>query len=219
MFHYDDYTQGLHKHSFQYWTPLIGLFTGARENEICQLYVDDIRQDAESGIWIIDFNENEPERTQKSLKRPYHARPFPIHKRLRDLGILEFAAYQRQRGEDRLFPELPYRGKNKYADKMQRWFNRTYQKGCGLTGRTSFHSLRHTTINHLKKQIKLDTNSFVYYIGQSETGTESDKRYVKPLTLPEFEKVYRKLTFDSIDFSKIRPWKAQAFHREQTRPR
>jgi hypothetical protein len=97
---------------------------------------------------------------------------------------------------------------------MQRWYNTTYEKKCGLTGRTSFHSLRHTTINYLKRQFKLDTNSFVRWVGQTESGTESDRRYVKPLTLHEFEKVYRKLTFDCIDFSKLRSWKAQAFYRE-----
>lgn len=214
LFNSDDYSQGLHKYSFQYWVPLIGLFTGARENEICQLYTSDIRQDEETGIWIIDFNENEPEKTRKSLKRPFHARAFPIHKQLTALGILDFVGHQRQRGEERLFSELPYRMKNKYADKMQRWYNTTYERKCGLTGHTSFHSLRHTTINYLKKQTKLDTNSFVYWIGQSESGTESDRRYVKPLTLPEFQKAYRKLTFECIDFSKVRHWKAQTFHRK-----
>lgn len=102
---------------------------------------------------------------------------------------------------------------------MQRWYNTTYEKKCGLTGPTSFHSLRHTTINYLKKQIGLDTNSFVHYIGQTEKGTESDRRYIKPLTLPEFEKAYRKLTFGCIDFAKVRPWRAQVIHRGQTRAR
>lgn len=74
LFNSEDYTQGLHKYPFQYWVPLIGLFTGARENEICQLFTSDIRQDEETGIWVIDFNENEPEKTRKSLKRPFHAR-------------------------------------------------------------------------------------------------------------------------------------------------
>lgn len=216
LFNSDDYTQGLHRHSFQYWVPLIGLFTGARENEICQLFTSDIRQEEETGIWVFDFNENEPEKTRKSLKRPFHARTFPIHKQLIALGILEFADYQRKRGEQRLFPELPYHDKNKYANKMQRWYNTTYEKKCGLTGRTSFHSLRHTTINYLKKQLKLDTNSFVDWIGQTASGTESDRRYVKRLTLQEFHKIYRKLAFDCIDFSNLRSWRAQAFHREAT---
>lgn len=102
---------------------------------------------------------------------------------------------------------------------MQRWFNNTYEKKCGLIGRTSFHSLRHTAINYLKKQGRMDTNSFVHYIGQTESGTESDRRYIKPLPLPEFQKAYRRLAFECIDFSKVRPWKAQAFHRRTAHAR
>ena len=219
LFNSDDYTQGLHTHSFQYWVPLIGLFSGARANEICQIFTDDVRQDEETRTWVIDFNENDPDRTRKSLKRPSHGRIFPIHRQLIALGILEFADYRRQRGEERLFPELPYRNKNKYADKLQRWYNVTYEKQCGLSGRTSFHSLRHTTINYFKRQLKLDTNAFVHYIGQSESGTESDRRYIKPLELDKFNDVYRMLKFKCIDFSRIRPWKAQAFYRRQTRTR
>ena len=35
-----------HYRAFHYWLPLIGFFTGARINELCQLYLDDIKQDA-----------------------------------------------------------------------------------------------------------------------------------------------------------------------------
>lgn len=117
LFNSDDYNQGLHKHPFQHWVPLIGLFTGARANEICQLFTSDIRKDGETGIWVFDFNENEPEKTRKSLKQAFHARTFPIHKQLIALDILDFADCQRKRGEQRLFPELPCRNKNKYAVK------------------------------------------------------------------------------------------------------
>ena len=29
---------------FRYWVPLIGVFTGMRENEICSLYLDNVRE-------------------------------------------------------------------------------------------------------------------------------------------------------------------------------
>ena len=37
-----------------YWVPLLGLYTGARLNEICQLYVNDIKEIDK--IWCIDIN-------------------------------------------------------------------------------------------------------------------------------------------------------------------
>ena len=39
-----------------YWIPLVGLYQGMREEEICQLEKQDIRQVA-PGIWIIDVTD------------------------------------------------------------------------------------------------------------------------------------------------------------------
>lgn len=40
----------------EYWLPLIGLYTGARVNEICQLNLQvDMRE--KGGIWFFDFTE------------------------------------------------------------------------------------------------------------------------------------------------------------------
>lgn len=37
----------------RYWIPLLGLFTGARLNELCQLHVGDVIK--EDGIWCLDI--------------------------------------------------------------------------------------------------------------------------------------------------------------------
>lgn len=55
LFSTPDFTHRSFKHSYQYWTPLIGLFTGCRLEEICQFHLADIRQEA--GIWIFDIND------------------------------------------------------------------------------------------------------------------------------------------------------------------
>jgi len=212
LFNSDSYTKALHRHSFQFWVPLIGLFTGARENEICQLFVEDVCQDEDTGIWVFDFNEKNSEKTKKSLKSHKHARRFPVHPKLVKLGFLVFVAQRKKSRTPRLFPELPYRA-NKYGDKLQRWFNNTYRKQCRIsTPKTSFHSLRHTLINRLRKQLKLQSNEFAHYIGHSPSGNETDQRYTKPLTLKEFERRYRRLKFDHcINFGTIRRWRSQQF--------
>jgi hypothetical protein len=102
------------------------LFTGARENEICQLHLLDIYQHEETGIWVFDINEDESQTTKKSVKKGEHARFVPIHPKLIDLGLLDFVEALKQHNGVRLFEDLPYRGKNKYADKFQRWYNTTY---------------------------------------------------------------------------------------------
>ena len=40
----------------RYWIPLIALFTGCRLNEICQLYLNDIRCD--NGQYYFDINDD-----------------------------------------------------------------------------------------------------------------------------------------------------------------
>ena len=60
---------------YYYWLPLIGIYQGARINEICQLYLDDISQD-EDGTWGIDINEN---REDQRLKNKASRRCIPVH--------------------------------------------------------------------------------------------------------------------------------------------
>lgn len=115
--------------------PLIGLFKGARQNEICQLYISDVYQEESSGIWVFDINELNSSVTIKSLKRPYHARQVPIHPILiKELKFLEFVESMKSGKNDRLFPELPYDEENKYGDQLGRWLYRTYinARNCNI---------------------------------------------------------------------------------------
>jgi integrase len=59
--------------SHKYWTPLIGLFTGMRMQEILQLYVEDIYQ--QDDIWLLDLNDKHKDQT---IKYSSH-RKVPIH--------------------------------------------------------------------------------------------------------------------------------------------
>jgi integrase len=43
-------------HSYYYWVPLLGLYTGARIEELCSLYLEDFK--VEHGINIISINSN-----------------------------------------------------------------------------------------------------------------------------------------------------------------
>jgi hypothetical protein len=58
LFESDEYIQGIHRKAAHYWVPLLGLFTGARENELCQLYKTDVYQDADSKLWVISINDD-----------------------------------------------------------------------------------------------------------------------------------------------------------------
>jgi integrase len=145
LFQSEKYLKDEHSRSYMYWVPILGLFTGARIDEICQLHLDDIRQD--DGVWVFDINQKE----EKKLKNPGSERLVPIHPfLLDDLKIISYVESQRRKGEGRLFPELRQRREG-YGQTVSKWFGR-YRKSCGVTEKDKvFHSFRHTFTNNLKQ--------------------------------------------------------------------
>ncbi|HYG90767.1 MAG TPA: site-specific integrase [Azospirillum sp.] len=122
-----------------YWLPVLALYTGARVNELGQLYLDDIRN--ERGVDYLDINANTPD---KSLKNVESARKVPIHPELVKLGFLTFVARQRKADTTRLFPELEYVPGAGYTKNFSRDFGRFREK-LGIIGKgKKFHSFRHS---------------------------------------------------------------------------
>ena len=211
------YTNGLHDYPFKFWVPLIALFTGARENEICQLHMSDFYQHEKTGLWVFDINEDDRKTTLKSIKKGEHSRIVPLHKQLIDLGFLDFYTQIEKNKSARIFPELPYRGRNKYGDKVQKWFNPTYtnKRNCNITTEnTSFHSLRHTFITRLD-DVDVPTHHISMIVGQKPDGGVTAKRYIKKIELQKRNGYVQRLNFDDcIDFGKIKPWNLHKFNRK-----
>ncbi len=126
---------------YKYWIPLIGLYTGMRLNEICQLLVSDIM--CVDGVWIINIDDND----HKKLKTASSRRRIPVHKRLIDLGLL---AYVKEQDSPRLFKSLPVSGQGSYSYKFSKEFT-SILKSLGLKEQgLCFHSFRHTFIDGLR---------------------------------------------------------------------
>lgn len=133
-----------HKHQWRFWIPLLGRYTGARLEELCQLRVDDfIEQQGFHCFRIDDSSEGQ------SLKNSGSRRVLPIHPTLIGLGLLQHVASVQATGTDRLFPDLEaVRGKLGHAP--SKWFGR-YKTKLGITdARKTFHSFRHTFIDDLR---------------------------------------------------------------------
>lgn len=214
LFNSKQYVQGLHKTASRFWVPLIGLYTGARLNEICQLGKDDIYIEESTARWVISFNEND-DVENKSIKKPHHARLVPIHKKLIELGLLDYVKLITKKNS-MIFPDLTYRrDENKYGHDIQRWFNRTYlnKRNCNVTTEnTSFHSFRHTLISHLSIVHNLHENKMAKGVGQLPKGGEYETRYSKQNAFIAYEKNFDLIDFDNCyDSKKIKHWKKQAF--------
>ena len=140
---------------WQYWVPLIALYSGARQQEIAQLRVRDIKEnDGIHGMWITSYKDVKD--ANGKLKTEKSERVVPFHPRLLQLGLLGHIKAMREAGEDKLFPDLFNTKTIKAVEKVGRWFNNTLMKRCGLfemkaERKISFHSLRHNFTDCFKK--------------------------------------------------------------------
>jgi integrase len=142
----------------KFWLAMIGLFTGARVNEICQLNPKhDIVKDIDSGVWFFNFTEETEggEGVEKSHKNESSRRKVPIHTRLLTYGFEDYFHKIQSAGHDRVFNQWkPKDGKASYYPEE---FFRGYLRDTGLRDETlkkkvlGMHSLRSTFISHLIK--------------------------------------------------------------------
>ena len=115
-------------------------YTGARVEELCQLYVADIRQ--EQGISFIRIAE---QRDDQRVKNVSSNRDVPIHSHLLELGFLEYV--QRLPADGRLFPKLNASGhKATYSARLGVWWGKYLVNTVQISrsGVRRFHSFRHT---------------------------------------------------------------------------
>ena len=132
------------KHPWRYWIPLLGRYTGARLEELCQLRVDDFVE--QQGILCIRIDDSSE---GQKLKNASSRRMLPVHPLLVGLGLLRHVESARASGGHRLFPELePVRGKLGHAP--SKWFGRYKAKRGIDDSKKTFHSFRHTLIDDLR---------------------------------------------------------------------
>ena len=124
-----------------FWLPLLGLFTGARLNELGQALVTDVRE--LDGVVYLDLN---TEGEGKSLKNQGSRRKVPLHPELVRIGFLDYVQKQRQRcgGDGRLFDKLEPNSNGVLTANFSKWWGR-YARDNGIPkGPKVFHSFRHS---------------------------------------------------------------------------
>jgi len=127
-----------------FWLPLIALLTGARQNELAQLRIEDLRQDADSGLWFFDIGTE----GGRSIKTASSRRKVPVHPHLVSVGLLR----HRQSLIDRsgmtsgnLWPDMKSDAEGRPAGPWSKWFNRYLRLTAKVEQRSKvFHSFRHT---------------------------------------------------------------------------
>jgi integrase len=139
-----EHAQRKYTTAYSYWLPLMGLLTGARLNELCQLHLSDF--EVVDGVHCISIKDAEE---GQRLKNKSAKRLVPIHDKLIEVGLLRYVDRLRAQGHDRLFPTLELT-EDAYGKMPSRWFGR-FKKRCGIMKKHTkvFHSFRHTFISSL----------------------------------------------------------------------
>jgi integrase len=144
LFGAPEHAQRRYKTDYSYWLPLMGLLTGARPNELCQLHLSDF--EVIGGIHCINIQDAED---GQRVKNKSARRLVPIHDKLIEVGLIRYVERLRAQGHDRLFPTLELT-EDGYGKMPSRWFGR-FKERCGIREKHTkvFHSFRHTFISSL----------------------------------------------------------------------
>lgn len=140
-----------------FWLPHIGLFTGARVNEICQLNPQtDILLDADSSVWYLWITE-ETESGDGIIKsvKGGESKKVPIHNKLIELGFLAYVGRVKSEGAKTVFPEWESKRKvagGRASGRAEKWAYELFRdiglkddtQGACLSG---MHAFRHTLLS------------------------------------------------------------------------
>ena len=179
------------KDSHKYWTPLLGLFTGMRMQEILQLHLEDVYQ--KDNIWVLDLNENHEDKT---LKTPQSKRLVPIHDKLIEMGFLDFVEHKRAaNNSSRLFDDANLASDNTYSSIFSKWFSRYLTNLKIKTDKTSFHSLRHNLKDNFREVGESD-ELVENFMGRS-TGSTGEA-YGSGFSIQRQHEAINKIKFDYV---------------------
>ena len=203
LFNNDYYFKNKHTSAINYWVPLLGLFTGARINELCQLHTNDIRK--VDGIWVININDNE----DKRVKTIHSPRSIPINSILIDkLKFLDYVKDLKDKNQTMLFSTVIKTNKG-HSDAFSKWFNRYRKKtnvGQEKGEKKVFHSFRHTVMNCFK-ECGVPEFFALDYIGHESGEKTGYKTYAKTDNITKMKELAELLKYDYIDFNNFKLWK------------
>ncbi|APO80199.1 hypothetical protein BL240_01300 [Pseudomonas putida] len=142
LFSHTDFQQLRHAEgrpgSAVFWIPLMAAYTGARREELAQLYIEDVHQH-EGGSWFIRIIDDRPD---KSVKTDSSRREIPVHPDLIALGLLTLV--QGRTPGTRVFPQLVKVSDGFAGIVSKSWRPITQRCGVYQSGRNPLHAFRHS---------------------------------------------------------------------------
>ncbi len=125
-----------------YWMPLLAAYTGARQNELAQLYVRDMRQTPEGLHYLSILNDDADDGHGRRVKTASSRRDVPLHADLFALGLGAYVESLPSSGQ--LFPKLAQDTLGKFGQSFGRHWGPYLVKVVGLDSPAApMHGFRH----------------------------------------------------------------------------
>ncbi|MCW2286755.1 integrase [Rhodoblastus acidophilus] len=188
----------------RFWVPLIGLFSGMRLNEICQLEIADIKKIDGVECFVVT-SETRSGTIDKKLKTENAERFIPIHPTLIEIGILDYVNSRRTSGRGKLFSDLSIASTGYYSDNFSKWFANFLDKAGAKAPRTSFHSFRHNFRDALREgKVRKDV---AYALGgwanENGDGDATAENYGRGFSVSVLREAISKITYDGCDLEHL----------------
>lgn len=188
-----------------FWFPLIALFTGARLEEIAQLYVRDLQQVPGEDLWFFNITDiGEDQRLKVGAK---NRREVPVHAELVQLGLIAWRkGREAEVGLDApLFPSFEANGANKRSGAWSKWFNRYLRDDCGIADpRKVFHSFRHTFKDACRNS-GVPEDHHDQLTSHASRGRTAGRGYGIGLSVDALNRSVQKVRYRGLDLSGLRP--------------
>jgi len=148
-----------------YWVFLLGIFSGMRTNEMCQLRCSDIRKEKNIWFMFVEDSENTKVKTESSIRK------VPLHPQLVELGFIDYVGNLRKKKKTRVFWELR-EDRDGFASKVSRHYNEKFLPAIGVWEKHKkvLYCTRHTFINKLYSE-KVDENVIKTLVGHKKEFT------------------------------------------------
>ncbi len=179
----------------RFWIPLLGVFTGARIEEIAQLRLADIQ--SHNDICYISINKEDG----KKLKTKSSKRNIPVHNELIRIGFIKYVEECKKKGDKYLFADLADRKDGKRGRNASNWFRRCIN-GLGIKNpQLCFHSLRHNFRDACENSgvIEMYSKRLMGHASQGTHGGYGTGSYIETLQ----EEGIKKIRYAGLDLSHL----------------
>lgn len=196
------------KKPLHFWIPILALYTGARQGELCYLKKEDVID--KKTHWIIDIHDKfHPKKTETSIRK------IPLHSDLIKLGFIKFI----NSVKDNEFLFYTRDRKPRVAETVSKKFS-IMKRELGFGDKKVFHSFRHTFANICKQQLKSGSEIMVKEImGHAVSDMTFGHYSCKYDSEILFTEVISKLVFPVTLSELLSPGQAVESKRKRGRPR